>query len=258
MASCFLVLGFWFVVYALPVPAHAEAQPLRPSPFGLRDRDGDGIPDEWENKIFFTDPHNSDTDGDGFDDWTEIANGFHPHGSGKLMSQDADRDGLEDRLELLFGTDPTRPDTDGDGFLDNREVIAGFSPTSTSRVPLTKSIHIILSKQHLQQKLGGITLATFSVSTGRRGMQTPIGSFSVLSKTSRAWSRSAGLWMPWWMQFTRRGHGIHELPEWPGGAKEGVSHLGKPVSHGCVRLGMGPAKALYDWAPLDTAVLITR
>jgi len=100
--------------------------------------------------------------------------------------------------------------------------------------------------------------STFSVSTGKPGMRTPTGTFAVQSKNKRAWSKSAGLWMPWWMQFTKQGNGIHELPEWPGGAKEGASHLGHPVSHGCVRLGVGPAKSLYDWAPVGTTITITK
>jgi len=64
--------------------------------------------------------------------------------------------------------------------------------------------------------------------------------------------------MPYWMAFTGAGHGIHELPEWPGGAKEGAGHLGIPVSHGCVRLGVGPAGTIYGWANIGDAVYVHR
>lgn len=171
---------------------------------------------------------------------------------------DTDHDGLTDRQELLFGTDPAKADTDGDGFTDGREVAAGYSPTSTSSVRLKKEIRIELKKQLLHEALGGIVYSSYSVSTGKSGMRTPTGTFKVLSKNPRAWSKSAGLWMPWWMAFTARGNGIHELPEWPGGKKEGANHLGTPVSHGCVRLGVGPAKTLFDWAPIGTTVIITN
>ncbi len=67
-------------------------------------------------------------------------------------------------------------------------------------------------------------------------MDTPVGNFKVIAKAKRPWSKKYGLYMPWFIQFTYDGHGIHELPEWPGGYKEGASHLGIPVSHGCVRL----------------------
>lgn len=225
---------------------------------GLPDGDGDGIPDTWETSIFHTDPAKADTDGDKNDDWTEIQNGYNPNGKGKLVDTDADKDGLSDRLELLFGSDATRPDSDGDGHADGAEVAAGFSPTSTSLVPLQKAIVVHLKTQKLEQRLGGVTLATFTVSSGKASTPTPVGTFAVMSKYPRAWSRLAGLWMPWWMQFTKQGAGLHELPEWPSGAKEGAAHLGRPVSHGCVRLGVGPAKILYDWAPVGTPVIVQK
>jgi lipoprotein-anchoring transpeptidase ErfK/SrfK len=59
--------------------------------------------------------------------------------------------------------------------------------------------------------------------------------------------------MPWWMAF-KYGYGLHELPEWPSGKKEGENHLGIRVSHGCIRLGVGPAKWIYDWTPVGTRV----
>ena len=94
------------------------------------------------------------------------------------------------------------------------------------------------------------------VSSGKRGMETPTGEFKVMAKAVRPWSKEHGLFMPWFLQFTNLGHGIHELPEWPGGYKEGANHLGTPVSHGCVRLGIGPAKIVYDWADVGTPIVI--
>jgi lipoprotein-anchoring transpeptidase ErfK/SrfK len=64
--------------------------------------------------------------------------------------------------------------------------------------------------------------------------------------------------MPYFMQFTKQGAGLHELPEWPNGKKEGANHLGTPVSHGCVRVGIGVAKKLYDWTPVGTKVVVTN
>lgn len=171
---------------------------------------------------------------------------------------DTDGDGLSDRLEALFGTNPNLPDTDGDGFLDGQEIQNDWSPTSTSAVPLVKSIHIDLSDQKLEERLNGVTIATYTVSSGKASTPTPVGTYKILNKSPKAWSKMAGLWMPYWMAFTTKGHGIHELPEWPNGYKEGANHLGTPVSHGCVRLGIGPAKAMYDWAPIGTPVIIER
>ncbi len=171
---------------------------------------------------------------------------------------DSDHDGLSDTLERAFGAKLDSADTDGDGYSDGIEVAAGYSPTSTSKTPLEKNIVIRLSTQRMEQVLGGVVVGEYVVSTGKPGMRTPTGSFFVLSKNPKAWSRSAKLWMPWWMEFSAKGYGIHELPEWPGGLKEGANHLGKAASHGCVRLGVGSAKTIYDWAKIGTRISIVQ
>ncbi len=209
--------------------------------------------------MYLTDPTKADTDGDGFDDRIEIKQGFSPlvKGKTKVKDTDTDKDGLSNRLELFFGTDPSVADTDGDGFFDGKEVMDAFSPTSTEAIALSKSIYIVLSTQRLEQRVMGIPVASFPISSGKRSTPTPVGTYQVLNKHPRAWSRLAKLWMPDWMAFTTRGHGIHELPEWPSGLKEGAAHLGIPVSHGCVRLGVGPAKKIYDWSPIGTPVIVS-
>ncbi len=119
-----------------------------------------------------------------------------------------------------------------------------------------RSIEIDLSSQSLFIFEDGKEQGAFKVSTGLRGMDTPIGTHKVLAKSRRPWSAKYGLYMPWFIQFTYQGHGIHELPEWPGGYKEGANHLGIPVSHGCVRLGVGPAKVVYDFVSAGVPVVI--
>lgn len=42
--------------------------------------------------------------------------------------KDADRDGLTDVEEVLYGTDRSKPDTDLDGYLDSEELKSGYSP----------------------------------------------------------------------------------------------------------------------------------
>lgn len=222
------------------------------------DADCDGLADDVEVRVFGTDPLKADSDSDSYVDSLEVKNGFNPLGKGETASKDFDLDGLDDRLELLFGSDPTVADTDGDGFSDGKEIASTFSPTSTSKVPLAKKILIKLSTQEMSQTLGGVVLAKYKVSTGRKGAATPPGDYKVMNKNPRAWSNHAKLWMPWWMQFSLSGMGIHELPEWPNGRKEGENHLGTPASGGCVRLGVGPAKSMYDWTPVGTKISIVR
>lgn len=198
----------------------------------------------------------ADSDGDGYDDVTELLNGYDPFGLGRPSGQDADGDGLTDVEERLFGSDPTAADSDGDSYADGEEVRNGYDPAAPTPARLKKRIEISLSHQELTYYLGPKPINRGPVSTGRPGKPTPVGRFAINRKIPRAWSGSAKLWMPWWMSFIGNTYGIHELPEWPGGRKEGAESLGTPASGGCVRLGVGPAKELYDWAEVGTPVII--
>lgn len=169
---------------------------------------------------------------------------------------DTDRDGLIDTQELQFKTNPNHPDSDGDGYVDGLEISKGFDPLSKEAKTLEKTIMIDTKKQELYQQLNGVTIRTHTVSTGKPSMPTPKGEYRIGNKHPRAWSRMYGLWMPYWLGLRGSKVGIHELPEWPGGYKEGANHLGTPVSHGCIRLGIDAAKIVYDWAEVDTKVII--
>lgn len=237
-----------FCLLLISLPAFAN---------NLADSDLDGVPDEDENSVYKTDPYNNDTDGDGYGDWVELVNGYSPHNPKpvSLEENDLDNDGLSDRMELNFHTDINNEDSDGDGFLDGVEINTGYNPLTAEKVFLDKRIEINLDKQELSYFLGGVRMGTFIISSGKKGMYTPTGHYKVDGKHPRAWSKY-GLWMPWWMSLQNGYFGIHELPEWPDGSKEGEDHLGQPVSHGCIRLGTGPAEFLYNWTPVGTEVFI--
>jgi len=221
------------------------------------DSDHDGVSDEDEISLYRTDPANPDTDGDGYSDWLELNNGYSPFAKEKikLEKSDFDKDGLSDRMELNFKTDPKNPDTDGDGYSDGEEIAAGYNPLDQATgAKLAKRIEINLKKQELSYFLGGVRLGKFPVSSGKNN-STRRGSFAIANKSPKAWS-PYGLWMPYWLGIKNTEFGIHELPVWPNGYREGSNHLGTPVSHGCVRLGIGSAKQIYDWAEIGTPVKI--
>jgi hypothetical protein len=77
------------------------------------------------------------------------------------------------------------------------------------------------------------------VSTGRAGYSTPSGSFTATSMNeiwySKEWDNAP---MPHAIFFMKDGHAIHGSYE--------VKHLGKPASHGCVRIAPQNATLLYD------------
>lgn len=128
-----------------------------------------------------------------------------------------------------------------------------------------KYIDINLSEQKLYLIDGNTKLAEYRVSSGKWSMPTPKGVFYIVSKNPVGFSSKYTLWMPWWNGLAPSpdgkgylGYGIHELPCFDRACTrhEGESHLGTPVSHGCVRLGIGDAETVYNWAPVGTPVNI--
>ncbi len=119
-----------------------------------------------------------------------------------------------------------------------------------------KYLDVDLTTQKLCEVENTNVLTCFTVSSGKPSMPTPTGTFYIQNKSPRAFSSKYGLWMPYWQAFNGP-YGIHELPEtntW----KEVPDHLGTPVSHGCVRLGVGPAEAVYNWTDIGTPVYIHK
>jgi len=155
--------------------------------------------------------------------------------------------GIRGGVNVAYG------DIDGD---EKSELIAVPQQlTNDNEKLLYKYIDIDISEQKLSYYEKGRLIDEFAVSTGTWTMPTPFGVFAIWQKSPLAYSAKYSLFMPWWMSF-KPGYGIHELPEWADGTKEGANHLGMRVSHGCVRLGIGAAKKLYDWAPMGTLVFI--
>jgi hypothetical protein len=102
------------------------------------DSDGDGLNDDDEVTVYFTDPDDADSDDDGIDDGVEVANMLDPNsGDGDDGAEgDPDMDGLSnlDELEVYF-TNPLSEDSDMDGSTDPTEIDAGTDPNDSSSVP---------------------------------------------------------------------------------------------------------------------------
>jgi len=111
---------------------HRGWSALNPEEFYLyiHDSDEDGIPDGEELDIG-SNPLDSDTDRDGFNDYEERIHGSYFGYNLFTPTLDSDRDGLSDKLERNIETDPFSVDTDGDGFSDLDEYLFmyyGYDP----------------------------------------------------------------------------------------------------------------------------------
>ncbi len=155
---------------------------------------------------------------------------------------------------VAFTTLPPRPTVASIDFTARTDEAKRFTRALASS---GKYIDVNLADQVMTLFEDGRAIDAYIISSGKRGMDTPKGTFAIHNKAIRPWSKRYSLYMPYWQAITPDGlYGIHELPEWPGGYKEGANHLGTPVSHGCMRLGIGPAKRVYEWAPIGTPVMI--
>lgn len=240
-----------------------------------QDSDGDGLDDRLERAIG-TDPYDSDSDGDGYSDALELENGYDPLGKGK-MSFDFSFVGrfsgdiflqVENNGEAWY----INPENKKRYYIHNEEALfdlikylgMGISNSDLEKITdaelinaqMIKNIKIDTSSgQRLHYYLGDISIGSFPISGGKATTPTPKGEYSIINKVLQAWS-PYGLWMPYWMGLGTGRFGLHELPIWPNNYREGEDHLGIPVSHGCIRLGIGPAEFLYNWAEIGTKVYI--
>lgn len=126
---------------------------------------------------------------------------------------------------------------------------------SQPQITQGKYIDIDISDQIMITYDNGKIIGIYEVSTGRYNMPTPLGQFKIFSKEENHWSTRYKLYMPFSMQFSS-GFFIHELPYWPSGFREGEAHLGTRVSHGCIRLGIGPAQEVYNFTDINTPIII--
>jgi LysM repeat protein len=123
-----------------------------------------------------------------------------------------------------------------------------------------RRIVVDISDQRLYAYEGEALVYDFPCSTGIASSPTIAGTFQVLSKQEEAYASSWDLWMPHFMGIYRTApdftNGIHALPILSSGARLWEGYLGRPVSYGCIVVGVSEAAALYEWAELGTLVVI--
>ncbi len=86
------------------------------------------------------------------------------------------------------------------------------------------------------------------------------GTYEVYSRSEQAWGIDDSGTMNWFVRFTQGDNaaiGFHDIPVDEGRKVQGLDQLGTPLSHGCIRQRTSDAKALWDFAPLGTTVVVT-
>jgi hypothetical protein len=99
-------------------------------------------------------------------------------------------------------------------------------------------VNISKAQQRLAIVVDGAEVYRWPISSGRRGYQTPAGVFRPI-RLERHWYSRRYDWSPMpWSVFFYRGYAVHGTTE--------AHSLGRPASHGCVRLRPDNAAILYS------------
>lgn len=121
----------------------------------------------------------------------------------------------------------------------------------------TKSIVVNLSDQWMYAYEGENQVYDAPVSTGRDGMQTPTGTFSIYAKLKVQTMDGVTDGEKWVVpnvpnvMYISGGVALH------GTYWHNRFGTGARLSHGCINLPLGAASWLYNWAPAGTTVRVT-
>jgi lipoprotein-anchoring transpeptidase ErfK/SrfK len=113
-------------------------------------------------------------------------------------------------------------------------LISGASASLANRLVA----HVDLSKQTMTVKKNGRVLYKWRVSTARSGYRTPTGQWSPTRMHKMWYSRKYDMSPMPYSIFFYGGYAIH--------GTNYVKSLGRPASHGCVRLDTANARKLYN------------
>ncbi|MEE9375320.1 MAG: L,D-transpeptidase [Rhizobiaceae bacterium] len=119
-----------------------------------------------------------------------------------------------------------------------RSRVAKYSPRKRkySRSGIVAKVNLSTQRMHVYKN--GVHQYTWKVSSGRKGYRTPTGTWRVGHMTKMHYSRKYNNSPMPYSMFYKGGYAIHGT-----GA---VSRLGRPASHGCVRLQTGNAAKLFS------------
>ena len=126
---------------------------------------------------------------------------------------------------------------------------------------LDRNLEIDLANQMMYAKFGELTVWSMQVSSGAYATPTPRGTYKILTKQElRIGQASPHYRMPYFQLWDSRGYGIHALPylATDGGTfwSQALTHIGRPVSHGCIRTLPDDAETLYKFTSIGTPLVV--
>jgi lipoprotein-anchoring transpeptidase ErfK/SrfK len=132
------------------------------------------------------------------------------------------------------------------------------SHTPKPKNPHQHAIEVDVASQTLKAFDGPSLVHTFDCITGDKDHPTDKGNFLIFLKDEKHYSSKYHVKMYYAMFFTHDGKAIHQ---YHGPAFWLVRQLKQDASdwfgsHGCVRLTEEDAKTLYEWAPVNTRVIV--
>ncbi len=111
-----------------------------------------------------------------------------------------------------------------------------------------------LSQQRMQVYVNGKRKHVWHVSTGKKGWRTPTGRFRPYLMYRNYYEKHWDANLPYLVALTRSGIAIH--------GTNATHKLGRPASHGCIRLSVGNASRFFGlvrkYGLRNTQVVITQ
>ncbi|HOW60861.1 MAG TPA: L,D-transpeptidase family protein [Candidatus Moranbacteria bacterium] len=137
-----------------------------------------------------------------------------------------------------------------------KSIFIPINPEKANRfIPIPKTIekaknqkrilYIFLDRQYFGAYENGHLSFWGPISSGKKGLDTPVGNFSVKWKTGLYKSKKYDAEMPFAINISDAGFFIHQQ-----------SLPGKPASHGCIRLLKEDAQKMYNWIKKNDPVVI--
>jgi lipoprotein-anchoring transpeptidase ErfK/SrfK len=121
-----------------------------------------------------------------------------------------------------------------------------------------KEIRVYIDRQFLVALEGGEQKYRFDVVTGRDGKETTAGNYEIFRKHEKYVSKAYGAEMPYTMFFSADGKAIHGTQMAPLRSYLKTFGADDVGSMGCVGLTDDNAKALFEWAPTGTRIVVIR